>query len=169
MTKDNAFVVLESGQQLNTQKDAIDYKIQILYQFDILRARLKHAVNMKGDKNEAIVRKALEDCTTYNEMDTRLHDVTRGDETIEQFCDRFIHYYEIELGTYDENNVPNEKTTICIRALRKPTSIELKEFVSEDLEKFECEYATFLWELPKHEAYDQFDMENEADFPIFGV
>ena len=51
MTKDNAFAVLENGQQLNTKKDAIDYKIQILYQFDILRARLKHAVNMKGDKN----------------------------------------------------------------------------------------------------------------------
>lgn len=74
---------------LQTKEDAIDYKVQFLYDFRILKPLYEHAVTSYGDPNEEYVRKALEKCETYSDMSRRLYALLREDETIEEFCQRF--------------------------------------------------------------------------------
>lgn len=74
---------------LQTKRDAIDYKVQLLYDFRILKPLHEHTTTSYGDPHEEDVRKALEKCENYSDMSRRLHALLREDETIEEFCKRF--------------------------------------------------------------------------------
>ena len=58
----------------------IDEKIEILHDFCILRPN--------AHKQEAAVRNILSACANEQQMDTKLHDLILGDETVKEFINR---------------------------------------------------------------------------------
>lgn len=81
-------------------------------------------------------------------------------------------YFEIELSndkTIDRSTEGHESDySICIVGEREPNSFqEVEEFCKKDMEKLKLKYVVSITEIPKLEAYTFFDMENEANFPVF--
>lgn len=78
-----------------------------------------------------------------------------------------IKYYEVEMSSKTQ---PEEMGTysICIKGLRKPTKKEAEEFIKKDLNSSGYDYVSFVNEIDLEEAKCFYDMENEANFPVFG-
>ena len=77
-------------------------------------------------------------------------------------------YYEIEFGSFDDNNVLTDDTySICIKGNRKPTIKEAAEFCKEDLKIVGYDAVISVDEISHEEAIHFYDMENEEKFPVF--
>lgn len=73
-----------------------------------------------------------------------------------------IKYYELVFDNEDEG--------MCILGLRQPTPEEATEFVKNDLGKvYKSSKVVRVAEINKATAHSCFDMENEANMPVFGV
>lgn len=83
-----------------------------------------------------------------------------------------LKYYEIEFAhraeIEDENfiNTP-DRYSICILAEREPSYEEAENFCKEDMKNLGYDMVSDVLEISKEEAYNFFDMENAANFPIF--
>ena len=60
---------------------------------------------------------------------------------------------------------------ICIRGLREPTIEEAEEFTRADREadKKHILHVKKIIELTREEAMDEFDFDNEDEWPVFGA
>ena len=76
-----------TNEQLEKQ-DLIDAKIEILYDMVILRRKKGGA----SDLREMQVRELLEKCESRYDMDTLLHDVVRGNMSIDTLLNAGIKY-----------------------------------------------------------------------------
>ena len=66
------------------------------------------------------------------------------------------------------NGDKHHTSSMCVLGYRKPTIEEAKKFWKKDCELYGDETLIDIYEIPKEEAYDGYDMSNEKDFPIFG-
>lgn len=78
---------------------------------------------------------------------------------------REVKYYELEFKT----GVSGITSSMCVLGYRKPTIEEAKEFWKADCELYDDEELFNVREISKEQAHEEFDMENEANFPIFGA
>jgi hypothetical protein len=76
-----------------------------------------------------------------------------------------VKYFEVDI----ENSTDNEAGTysICIKGTRKPSKREAKEFLKKDMESLGYDTVSFINETTLEEAKNFYDMEGEANFPIF--
>jgi len=56
---------------------------------------------------------------------------------------------------------------ICIKGVKQPTIQEAEEFCKIDIEKSNAKHVVFVNETTLEDACNFYDMENEANFPIF--
>ena len=76
------------------------------------------------------------------------------------------HYYEVEFGNWKNLE---DLYSICIVGTRKPTLKEAEEFCKKDMVSMGYEYVNDVEEISDEEAYKFFDMENENNYPVFGL
>lgn len=76
------------------------------------------------------------------------------------------NYYELEFVIGCFNGEVNHTSSMCVLGYRKPTIEEAKEFWKKDI--YEDETLINIYELTKEEAYENFDMSRESEYPIFG-
>lgn len=77
-----------------------------------------------------------------------------------------IKYFALEFAIDDGS----EKTsTMCVLGYRQPTFEEAEEFLKEDCTRYGDEKLNAIYEVTSERAHDEFDMEAEATFPVFGT
>ena len=59
--------------------------------------------------------------------------------------------------------------SICIIGVKQPTRKEAEDFCKKDMIEFGYDNVSSVLEISKEEASNFFDMENEQNFPVFGV
>lgn len=82
--------------------------------------------------------------------------------------ERKYNYYELEFLIDDDGNGLRHTSSMCVLGYRKPTIEEAKEFWKKDCELYGDETLVAIYELTEDEAYTDFDMSRENEFPIFG-
>lgn len=83
-----------------------------------------------------------------------------------------IKYYEVEFGKSVELNDDSfcdtpDRYSMCILGKRMPSLEEAKVFLKADMENFGYDEITEIREIDFEEACEFFDMENEANYPVF--
>lgn len=78
-----------------------------------------------------------------------------------------MKYFEIDMES--SKNPENGTYSVCIKGIRKPTVDEVKQFCKADMENFGCDTVTGIYETTLDEARNFYDMENEMNFPVFGM
>lgn len=68
-------------------------------------------------------------------------------------------YYEIEF---------EDGYAICIKAIRKPSKREAKDFLESDMKRINLKFVVAVDPISHLEACAFYDMSKEASFPIFG-
>jgi hypothetical protein len=71
-----------------------------------------------------------------------------------------IKYYEVEF---------DDGYSIAIKGIKKPTKWQATRFLRSDMKQLNLKKVVNILEITKEEAFNFFDMENEVNFPIFGV
>lgn len=77
-----------------------------------------------------------------------------------------IKYYELVFSIDCFDGELKHLSSMCVLGYREPTIEEAKEFWKTDCENIG--ELIGIYELTKEEAYHDFDMEREDEFPIFG-
>ncbi len=77
-----------------------------------------------------------------------------------------IKYFVLEFLINEDSG---ETSAMCVLGYRKPTLEEAEKFWKEDCSKYPDEKLNAIYEITSEQAHDEFDMENEASFPIFGT
>lgn len=77
-----------------------------------------------------------------------------------------INFYEVEMKNSKDKE---DSYSMCIKGTRKPSITEAKEFLKNDLENLGYDVISDVLEISKEDAFNFFDMENEQNFPIFGL
>lgn len=75
-----------------------------------------------------------------------------------------VKYYEVEFGKSEK---PDDNFSMCILGRRMPSVDEAKEYLAETMELLGYNEVTKVLEITSEEAYNFFDMDNEANFPVF--
>lgn len=75
---------IEGTERPDSKKVLIDKKINLLYDFSILTN------DKTGEGNENRVRAILKQFETESQMTTAIHDLVFGDETIDEFIERYV-------------------------------------------------------------------------------
>ena len=91
MAKPYTDYATNTGEELEMQ-DLIDEKIGILYDMGILIYKYVDKHTKQPDFREDQVRELLKQCETRYEMDTILHDVVRGNMSINALLNAGIKY-----------------------------------------------------------------------------
>ena len=81
-------------------------------------------------------------------------------------------YYEVEMSQHDTRakNGKRNETSMCIIGVREPSIKEAERFLIDDIIRvYKCTNVDKVQEISKEEAYSSFDMENENNFPVFGL
>lgn len=76
-----------------------------------------------------------------------------------------MRYYEVEFKIKDSYEY--DTYSICIKAERKPSLKEAEAFCSSDMAKLGLSEAISVDEIDLPYARMCYDMENEANFPVF--
>ena len=84
-----------------------------------------------------------------------------------------MKFYEVELWRdyVDENGKIDGGITdysMCIKGLRKPSVVEAELFCAKDIEALGYKGVTRVTEISKRDAYEEFEMENKENYPVFG-
>lgn len=80
-----------------------------------------------------------------------------------------IFYYVLEFTIDSDPRYGSYTSSICGLGTHKPTIDEAKEFWKKDCELYKDGTLTDIYRISKEEAHQDYDMENEANFPIFGI
>ena len=75
-----------------------------------------------------------------------------------------LKYYEVEFG---KHNDLTDVYSICIIGKRLPRLKEAEDFCKHDMKMLGYDYVKDVEEISAEEAHSFFDMDNEANFPIF--
>ena len=81
-------------------------------------------------------------------------------------------YYEVEISKHDcrAKNGKRNETSMCIVGIREPSIKEAEKFLVDDIIRvYKCTNVDKVREISKEEAYSFFDMDNENNFPVFGL
>lgn len=70
-----------------------------------------------------------------------------------------MNYYEIDF---------DNEYGICIKGVRQPTIEEAEQFCKSDLKESNAKHVVFIRETTLEDARYFYDMENEANYPVFG-
>lgn len=79
-----------------------------------------------------------------------------------------IYYYVLEF-LIEEQPYGNITSSMCVLGYRKPTIEEAKEFWKEDCSLYPDEKLVDIYRISSIEAHNDYDMENEKKYPIFGA
>lgn len=73
---------------------------------------------------------------------------------------RDVQYYEVDL---------TEDFSMCIRAVKEPTLEGLNEFLATDLKSYGGDKVLRFNPIDRKDAESSYDMDNEADWPVYGM
>lgn len=80
----------------------------------------------------------------------------------------FINYYVLEFLIKVDEEGNQITSSMCVLGYRKPTIEEAKIFWKKDCDLCPDEELVNIYKISKKEAYADYDMERENDFPVFG-
>lgn len=85
-----------------------------------------------------------------------------------------LRFFEVDFINYDENNVPEVMETICIKGVREPSDIELKEYMANDLKESHYDSVELAGEISYEEMCVDYGDDNDPDYllnhcPTFGI
>lgn len=75
-------------------------------------------------------------------------------------------YYKVTVG---KKKCLMDSYSICMVGIRKPSPAEAKEFLKSEMEKWNFDLVFDVEEISPYEAHAFYNMENEEEFPVFGV
>lgn len=77
-----------------------------------------------------------------------------------------IKYFVLEFAIDEDSK---KTSTMCVLGYRQPTFEEAEEFWKEDCTRYGDEKLNAIYEIENSQAHDEFDMDGEAAYPVFGT
>lgn len=72
-----------------------------------------------------------------------------------------MRFFEVDFVNYDEENVPEIMESICIKGVREPSNIELKEFLADTLKENNYDSVELVGEISYEEMCEDY---NDPDY-----
>lgn len=78
-----------------------------------------------------------------------------------------LRYFECMFAKGTKENYTEDGFSICIIGYDEPTPEDATDFCSLDLKTFKYDFVSNVFEKTKDEAGEEFNLENEENFPVF--